>query len=277
MPDQIVGLGARFYRVMESQRDWAQGIDFSGISDVTVFNGAVVALLRRSTELLVLSPNGALVRKVSLRDVVLGHGIRALGADLMAVTDVDGHQVLLLDAEFNECHRLHCGNRPALGRPFNHPTDCARDEHGRIFVTDGYGNSQLHVFNPDFTHSHSIGGAGAGEGQFTTPHAVAVLNDGRIAVADRENNRVQIFGANGDYLSSITGLHKPMALEVMGDKLLVTDQTPRLSIYDRDGVLIGRCRTFATYGHGGAVAEDGSIFIANMGPDGLTKLEPLPL
>ncbi|KZX98516.1 MAG: hypothetical protein ACU0CJ_02655 [Sulfitobacter sp.] len=58
--------------------------------------------------------------------------------------------------------------------------------------------------------------------------------------------------------------------------LLVTDQTPRLSAYAPNGELIGRCRTFSTYGHGLAVQDDGTIVIAEMNPDRLTLLIPVP-
>nr|WP_067293311.1 hypothetical protein [Marinobacterium profundum] len=273
--EQIVGLGDRFYRVERTPVRLPEGYSFGGISDVAVFNGQVVALRRQKPQLLILSLDGELVKTIMLEGVILGHGIRALGADMMAVTDIDGHQVLLLDASFRVLHRLHCNNRPRLGQPFNHPTDCARDSKGCLYVSDGYGNSQIHVFTAELTYSHSFGGAGSAEGKFSTPHSVAVLAGNRVAVADRENNRVQIFSSDGDFLSSITGVHKPMALDVYGGLIYVTDQTPRLSVFSADGELLGRCRTFSTYGHGLAQADNGSIYIADMIPDGLTKLEPL--
>jgi peptidylglycine monooxygenase len=57
--------------------------------------------------------------------------------------------------------------------------------------------------------------------------------------------------------------------------ILVTDQTPRLSLFSSDGELVGRCRTFGTVGHGLGLAPDGAIFVAEMGPDMLTRLSPL--
>lgn len=273
--EQVVGLGDCFYRVDRTPARLPEGYSLAGVSDITVFNGQLVALRRQRPQLLVLSLDGHLVTAVTLEDVVLGHGIRALGTDLLAVTDIDGHQILLLDPDFQVVHRLHCDNRPRLGKPFNHPTDCARDSKGRFYVTDGYGNSLVHVFSPGLAFSHSFGSAGSANGEFSTPHSIAVLDDDRVAVADRENNRVQIFSAEGTWLRSITGVHKPMALEVSRGLIYVTDQTPRLSVFNIDGELLGRCRTFSTYGHGLALAGTGDIHIADMIPDGLTRLELL--
>lgn len=58
--------------------------------------------------------------------------------------------------------------------------------------------------------------------------------------------------------------------------MLVSDQTPRLSAYTPNGELVGRCRTFSTFGHGLAVQRDGTIIIAEMNPDRVTLLIPVP-
>ncbi len=273
--DQIVNLGEHDYRVLRTPVELPAGVSLSAISDVAVFNEQVVVLRRRSPELLVFSLDGLFLKSVGFDDICLGHGLRALGADILALTDVDGHQVLLLDAKFDVTHILHCDNRPKLGQPFNHPTDCARDSTGRYFVSDGYGNSQVHVFTAAFSYSHSIGHAGTSQGAFSTPHALAILPDDRVVVADRENNRLQIFAPDGTWQQSIPDVYKPMAVEVIGGRIFVTDQTPRLSVFSIEGKLLGRCRTFSTYGHGMAVSAGGNIYIADMAPDGLTKLEKL--
>lgn len=282
MPEQVVGLASRHYRVTRRSQVHDDQLDLNGISDLTIFNQQIVVLLRRRPELVVLTLDGELLNRISLKHVMLGHGIRALGDDLVAITDVDGHQVLLLDPDFREHHRLHCGNRPALGQPFNHPTDCTRDNQGRLLISDGYGNSLLHCFTADYRFSHSVGEAGSGEGQFSTPHAVVAWGDSHIAMADRENNRVQIFDEEHRFVRSLTGLYKPMALEVVDTGLLVSDQTPRLSLFDHSGTLIGRCRTFSTYAHGLATVTNADapsaspftqLFIADMLPDGLTRLQ----
>lgn len=53
------------------------------------------------------------------------------------------------------------------------------------------GAAQL-VFNPDSASLASFGSPGAGEGQFQSPCGVAMLADGRVAVADTGNQRVAL-------------------------------------------------------------------------------------
>nr|WP_252727097.1 hypothetical protein [Paracoccus sp. C2R09] len=135
----------------------------------------------------------------------------------------------------------------------------------------------VHVFGPDHAHLFSFGGPGRAAGEFSTPHSVVIDAEGRVCVADRENDRIQRFDADGRVIDLIEGLHRPMALALRADGvLLVTDQTPRLSAYAPDGRLVGRCRTFATYAHGMDVAPDGTIALAEMAPDRVTLLRPVP-
>lgn len=268
-PAAYVALGAQRYLV----RHFADP-GLSGISDLTLCDGQLMVLRRQAPELVALAGDGNMHSR-DLAQMVCGHGLRALGGGRMAATDMDGHKVLILDGTGQEVARLHCHDRPGLGRPFNHPCDCVQGADGRIYVADGYGNSAVHVFGADLAHQHSFGGPGSGPGAFSTPHSLLFDAQGRLCVADRENNRVQRFDSDGRWLDEIDGLHKPMALALCPQgRLLVTDQTPRLSAYDGDGQLVGRCRTFSTYGHGLAVRPDGTIAIAEMAPDRVTLLIP---
>lgn len=87
------------------------------------------------------------------------------------------------------------------GGPFNLPTDIDLTPAGEIFVTDGYGNARVHKFAADGTHLLFWGEPGTGPGEFNLPHAVWVARDGRVLVADRENDRVQVFDQNGKLLT----------------------------------------------------------------------------
>lgn len=270
-PATYVALGERRYRVAH-----VADPALDGLSDLALCGKTIVVLRRQVPELVLLHPDGGLTGETAeLAQFACGHGLRSLGDGRLAATDMDGHKIALLDDTLRETAGLHCDERPGLGRPFNHPCDCTVGPDGRLYVADGYGNSAVHIFGPDLAHIRSFGQPGRGPGEFSTPHSILIDGRNRICVADRENNRVQRFDTNGTWLDEITGLHKPMALALTPDGLLlVSDQTPRLSTYDAAGRLLGRCRTFSTYGHGLAVSGDGTIAIAEMSPDRVTLLIP---
>jgi sugar lactone lactonase YvrE len=86
------------------------------------------------------------------------------------------------------------------GGPFNLPTDIAFAPSGEMFMTDGYGNARVHKFSADAEYQFSWGEPGNAPGQFNLPHGIWVDRRGRLLVADRENDRVQVFDQNGKLL-----------------------------------------------------------------------------
>jgi sugar lactone lactonase YvrE len=84
--------------------------------------------------------------------------------------------------------------------PFKMPTKAVASPAGDIYVSDGYGQSRVHRFSADGELLRSWGSQGTGPGQFTTPHAICIDNRGRVLVADRGNNRIQVFDAEGAFL-----------------------------------------------------------------------------
>jgi hypothetical protein len=86
------------------------------------------------------------------------------------------------------------------GGPFNLPTDIDLTSSGEMFITDGYGNARVHKFAADGTHLFSWGEPGTAPGQFNLPHGVWIDKHGRVLVADRENDRVQVFDQDGKLL-----------------------------------------------------------------------------
>ena len=97
--------------------------------------------------------------------------------------------------------------RPA--GPFNRPTNLAVGPQGDLFVSDGYGNCRVHRFSPTGELKRSWGTPGGGPGEFYLPHGIAVSADGRVFVCDRENDRIQIFSPDGEYLSEWTDTQRP--------------------------------------------------------------------
>ena len=67
------------------------------------------------------------------------------------------------------------------------------------------------------------GRKGSGPGEFAAAHGLAIDSRDRIYVADRGNNRVQVFDLTGKALAQWTGFGNPFGLLVLGESLLVSD------------------------------------------------------
>ena len=275
MREYTVVLGGQRYRLL---RPWpSTDFDANGITDVAVMeDGRIVALMRSSPELRVFRPNGEPDAEWKTPGIVSAHYLNARPGGGLLLADWDGHQVLAFDSNGNHDWTIGDPGKPSWNAPFSHPTSAAEGSDGRIYVSDGYGNFNLHIFDAQRKLIKTIGKPGAGKSEFSTPHCVVVGDDDRVFVADRENNRVQIFSREGEWLGQYGNLYKPMSLALMPDgKLLVTDQTPSLSLFSENGERLGRLRTAGMYGHGLSYAKDGCIYVSEMLPSNLIKLIPI--
>ena len=244
----IIGAGEFRY---EYQPTWAQlpdGMSLQGPSGVAVDSlDRVYVYQRRGPPVLVFDRNGHFMAEWQRRDGIPldAHHIHVGPDDTIYLTDRDAHQVLLYDTSGNLLRSLGARHRASMQAPFNHPADMCVAPSGELFVADGYGNSSVHRFSPSGEYIKSFGSPGSGPGQFRVPHSVRVSGDGRVYVADRENNRVQVFTTEGEFLAEWTDFKCPMGVHIDANQVVyVTDQVPRLSILTLDGELLARGRTF---------------------------------
>lgn len=84
--------------------------------------------------------------------------------------------------------------------PFNNPTKLVVSPDGDLYITDGYGNARVHRFSSNGEWISSWGQPGSGPGQFRLPHGLCIDRKRRVLVADREYDRIQLFGFDGSYL-----------------------------------------------------------------------------
>ena len=97
----------------------------------------------------------------------------------------------------------------ALGEPrvgkwdathFNQPTDIAIRPDGSFYVSDGYVNSRVALFDANGKWVREWGTKGAGEGEFSNPHGLSLVPGSTdVLVADRENSRLQLFDGAGTF------------------------------------------------------------------------------
>jgi len=128
------------------------------------------------------------------------------------------------------------------GPPFNKPTSVALSSSGEIYVSDGYGNARVHKFTSDGKLLFSWGEPGDAPGEFRLSHAVFVDKYDRVWVADRENNRIQIFNAQGKFLSQWTDVICPadLCIDDQGTVYVSELRGLRVSIFTLDGRLLAR-------------------------------------
>ena len=180
------------------------------------------------------------------------------------------------------------------GPPYNRPTNAAISPTGDVYVSDGYANSRVHRFSEKGEWLASWGQPGRGPGEFHIPHSTWVHRDGRVFVADRENDRLEIFSPTGEYLTEWTDVRRPQDIFMDADGLVyvaelsyvkgvgavskrygaATTASPmpgRLSIFDADGNLLLRWEDpepgkpgyfFAP--HGVWVDLEGSIYLCEV-------------
>jgi peptidylglycine monooxygenase len=275
----VVGLADDLYSVERPWGELPDGVCLKDVSDVAVDScDRVFVFQRTDPPVVIFEPDGSYAGSWGSRLLADAHGIFITPDDRVLLCDRDAHQVLCLDLEGTLLLTLGERHYPRHQAPFNHPADAATTATGEIVVADGYANSVVHRFSRDGRLLQTWGRPGTAPGMFTTPHAIRVHPDGRILVADRENDRVQIFSPTGEYLTAWGDFYHPM--DIFIDRLgrtYVTDQIPRLSMLDVDGALIGRCRPVLYQPHGVWGDSLGNLYIAEPSPmDRVTRLTKQP-
>ncbi|MBO0754027.1 MAG: 6-bladed beta-propeller, partial [Bradyrhizobiaceae bacterium] len=110
---------------------------------------------------------------------------------------------------------------------FNGPSDVIVAANGDIFVADGHGektNARIVKFSANGTFIKAWGKQGKGPGEFDTPHGLALDSAGRLFVADRGNNRIQIFDQDGKFLAEWKQFGRPSGVWIdRNDVIYVAD------------------------------------------------------
>jgi DNA-binding beta-propeller fold protein YncE len=163
---------------------------------------------------------------------------------------------------------------------------------GEIFVADGYGNQRVIVLDEATGAFKRMWGAFGNKPeappatasseapQFGLVHSIKVSNDGFVYVADRSNQRIQVFDASGRYLNQVkigtmgqtaAGLaFSPDAQQQflyvanLGDSQIVVLDRKSLQVltaFGRNGAAPGEFQTL----HHLAVDSKGNIYTAEIG------------
>jgi DNA-binding beta-propeller fold protein YncE len=211
----VRGCASKFrYHLIEG---WGNGVSRTDTAGVGVDSHDYLYVLARSDEqpVTVLDASGNRIASWGAGMFRRAHALFVGPDDCIYCEDDQGHSVQKFSGDGRLLLEIDTADQPAdtgyvpgqlrvvrrSGPPFNTPTGVATSPEGHLIVSDGYGNARIHRFTADGKLIHSFGEPGHGPGQFYLPHGVAVDRDGRIYVADRENNRVQVFESNGVFIT----------------------------------------------------------------------------
>lgn len=165
------------------------------------------------------------------------HGITIGPDDSVWLTDDGNHTIRQFTPDGRLLLTIGDPDRPSPahgGKPFNRPTHVALcPRTGDVYISDGYGNSRVHKYDPKGRLLFSWGEPGTDPGCFNIPHNIATDAEGLVYVADRENHRIQVFDARGRYLDQLTNLHRPCGLYIdrgNGGRLFVGELPTHLAV-----------------------------------------------
>jgi sugar lactone lactonase YvrE len=278
-----VGQGEYRYEVIS---DWAKlpdGWSLGWIPSVGVDSRDRVIVSSRSEHtLIIFDTDGNVIE--SWDETVLvpenAHGIYIDGEDNIYLTEWLGHCVYKFSPGGELQWTLGTPGVPRPpGVPFNRPTDLAIAPDGCLFVSDGYVNHKVHKFSPEGVLIKSWGEPGSGPGQFDLVHSVWIDSDYRVYICDRENNRIQLFDAEGEYLDEWTGFLRPDKLWFDSDEtIFMAEIGPRVTILDRQGSVLSQWgeagdepHQFKSFPHGIWGDSRGDLYVIEVAADGLIK------
>ncbi len=253
--------------------------------------------LTEPTVLEIDANTGKLISSWGANLFLVPHGITVDGKNNVFLTDVALHQVF----KFTHDGKLIF----ALGEPgagawdathFNQPTDVAIRPDGNFYVSDGYGNSRVALFDRNGKWLREWGKKGSGEGEFSNPHGLVYMSGSTgVLVADRENSRLQLFDEVGKFKRKWAGAMdaqttgRVFCVDADSDGFLYvgirradydTEHTGVLKL-DRDWNIVGSIG-FGKPGdpvfnavHDIAVGRDGSIYVAETRTKRVVKLRPV--
>ena len=225
------------------------------------------------------------------------HGITIDRDNNVFLTDVGLHQVFKFSHDGTLVFAI---GEPRVGKwdatHFNQPTDIAIRPDGSFYVSDGYVNSRVALFDRNGRWLREWGKKGAGEGEFSNPHGLTfVPGSTDVIVADRENSRLQLFDRLGAFKRQWVGVKDAQTtgrvFSVAADPAGALYVGIRRADYDtaHTGVLkldrewkIVAAIGFGKPGdpvfnavHDLAIGRDGSIYVAETRTKRVVKLRPV--
>jgi WD40 repeat protein len=155
--------------------------------------------------------------------------------DTPGVTGVKGNQVFKFDQSGKLLLTLgKAGVSRAGPDTFLQPTACHATPDGNIVIADGHwprpkanpqDGDRLVWYTRDGRFIKSFGRHGTNPGEFIGPHGLAFDSQGRLFVADRSNNRIQIFDRDMNVVDEWRHFGRPSGVWILKDDTLIVSDS----------------------------------------------------
>lgn len=227
-----------------------EGMNFGPCSGVAVNSKGHIFVFHRSHHaLLEFDGGGNYIRSLADGMFARPHGLRVDSEDNIWATDIGSHIVVKLSPQGRIAMVLGVRDTAGEWHPYGHlrlfdePNDLAFGPAGEIYVTQGHGKGESRVlkFDAEGNFIETWGGEGSAAGKFNVPHSIATDAHGLLYVADRSNQRIQVFDADGQYLRESRHPGTPCGLCMSRDDriFLAHGHTGLIMRLDLEGSVLG--------------------------------------
>jgi DNA-binding beta-propeller fold protein YncE len=255
-------------------------MNFGSVSGVAINSKGHVFLLHRGpSPLMEFTADGKFVRALGDGLYDRPHGLRIDSEDNIWTTDVGGHVVYKFSPAGRILMVLGVRGRPGDWHDFGHlklfnePNDVAIAANGNIIVLQGHGKapSQVLKFDRDGNFLKVWGKKGTAPGDFDLPHSIVIDAKGLLHIADRNNARIQVLDADGNFIreSKHPGTPCGLCLGPDGFLYMAHGHTGLVKQLDLDGNVLGETggqgKTPGRFGeaHYIAVSQRGEIYVTD--------------
>ena len=270
------------YVVAPSAYTLPAGVTMNATASVAFDRSGHMIVLTRSMEAFYeFDANGTFVRSYGGNMFTRAHGIKVDAQGNIWATDVGAHAVYKVDRSGKILLTLGIKGEPgewneaAGSRKLNQPTDIAIAANGDVFVSQGHtpganGDARVLKFDKDGKFLTQWGGKGTEPGKFQVAHGLGIDPQGNLWVADRENQRIQVFTPAGGFVREMKFAGLPCSL-VIGPQMVFmvngfAGQIVQMDLNGKVQAVMGKPGTGpGEFGeaHVMAMSPKGEIFVAD--------------
>jgi len=255
------------------------------------------SIIKENTILVLNKETGRIINSWGSGRFVMPHGLTVDRRNNIWLTDVGLHQVFKFSYDGKLLLKLGeagiAGNDKAH---FNKPTDVAVAADGSFYISDGYGNSRIVKFSASGKYLLEWGKSGTKPGEFDIPHAIDLDKSGNVYVADRENARIQVFTADGIFISQWRdadwGSVCSIGFDAVNNRFIAVDDLTTFKVKHNGSDIItldsmgnqlarfGRSGLYSgpkSWYHDVTVDREGNIYVGDILGNKLQKFKPRPL